>query len=90
MIMIKRLFQTIMDNPWIQVLFAIFIIVTSAMDIFTDIAQLKKEHGSFIVGIFMLVKSLRESYLHIKERSIEIMAISVDIKTKKKFSEDKT
>lgn len=39
---------------------AIYIIGTSIYDIKEDVTKLKKEHGLLLIGIFVLIKSIKE------------------------------
>lgn len=82
---IKHLFKAIIENPWVQVLLAIFIMVTSAMDIVADITHLRKEHGLLLIGFLMLLKSIVESYDHVKKGSASLKAASLNLKAPQKI-----
>jgi len=57
---IKQLCASVMANPWVHVIMALYIIISSSFDILKDISHLHKEHGEMIVGIIMLLKTVIE------------------------------
>lgn len=55
------------SGPYVRVMAAIYIIVSSLYDIFEDIEVIRKEHGLLIIGFFMLARACLEFHHHIKE-----------------------
>jgi hypothetical protein len=69
---IKAIYLSITTNVWVKLAVALFVIVTSLIDILDDVTKLKKEHGLLTIGMFMLVRSIVELVEKVKKASKKV------------------
>lgn len=69
---IKTIYLNLSSNAWVKLAVAIFVIVTSLIDILDDVSKLRKEHGLLTIGVFMMVKSIVEMVEKVKEASKKV------------------
>lgn len=55
------------SEPYIRVIAAVYIILTSLYDIIDDVEVIRKEHGLLIIGFLMLARACFEFRHHLKE-----------------------